>query len=501
MADNTPDTPSCDYLAMSSYWRMVETILDGAEAMRLAGKLYLPQFPNEDGKNYEYRRRNAKFTNIFRDLVEGLAAKPFAKQIDLVDKSAPESIKTFIEDVDGAGNHLHVFSGDVFFNGIASAVDWILVDHTAVPAGISASDERKMGARPYWVRIPATRMKWVESAMIAGKEQFVYAAIHEPTTVREGFEEKTIDLMRLLIRDKLEDGSYGPARYEIWQATTAKVGNKTASANWVKTEEGTISIGVIALVPFMTGRRKEGTWQILPPMKDAAFLQIEHYQQETNLKSAKELTAFPMLAGNGITPEIGEDGKPIIAPIGPATVLYAPANADGGQHGEWKFIEPGAASLKFLAEEVDQTEQQLRELGRQPLTAQTGNLTVVTTTFAAAKGNSAVQAWALNLKDALEQALKFTCLWLKEQKEPEVTVYTDFDVETDSVEAMKIVLDMRKESLISRSAAISEAKRRNILSPEYDDEADMDLILAEVPGDDTDDDKEASTTPPAANAA
>ncbi|MCO4316333.1 DUF4055 domain-containing protein [Phyllobacterium sp. 21LDTY02-6] len=497
MVNNTPDTPSCDYLAMSPYWCMVETMLEGAQAMRAAGKAYLPQFPNETETNYEYRRKNAKFTNVFRDLVEGLAAKPFAKQVDLVEKSASPAIKSFVEDVDGAGNHLHVFAGDVFFNGIASAIDWMLVDHTAVPTGISATDERRMGARPYWVRIPATRMKWVESAMIEGKEQFVYAAIHEPTTVRKGFDEVTIDRMRLLIRDRADDGSYGPARFEIWEATAAKVGSKSTSVNWVMKENGPISIGVIALVPFMTGRRKEGTWQLLPPMKDAAYLQVEHYQQETNLKSAKELTAFPMLAGNGISPPLDSNGQPVIAPIGPSVVLYAPMGGQGQQHGEWKFIEPTAASLKFLAEEVDKTEQQLRELGRQPLTAQTGNLTVVTTAFAAQKGNSAVQAWALNLKDALEQALRFTCLWLKDATQPEVTVYTDFDVETDSVEGMKVVLDMKKESLISRVAAINEAKRRNILAPEYDEAEDLELILSEIPGEDGEDDIAGSVTPPA----
>jgi hypothetical protein len=139
--------------------------------------------------------------------------------------------------------------------------------------------------------------------------------------------------------------------------------------------------------------------------------------------------------------------------------------------------------LKFLAEEVDKTEQQLRELGRQPLTAQTGNLTVVTTAFAAQKGNSAVQAWALNLKDCIEQALAFTCMWLKDPSEPEVSIYTDFDVETDSIDGMRVVLDMNKEGLVSREATITEAKRRNILSPEYDEEKDLDLILADLPDD------------------
>ena len=488
MADK-PNATSGDYDAMLPYWQMVETILDGADAMRKAGEKYLPRFPNETADNYEYRRKTAKFTNIFRDLVEGLASKPFAKQVDLVEGSASGAVKNLAEDIDGSGNHVHVFAGDLFFNGIASAVDWIFVDHTTVPAGVTVADEKAMGARPYWVRIPAIRMLWVESAMIAGKEQFTYAVIYEPTKVREGFEEKSKERVRILIRDKVGD-VYAPARYEVWEETGK-------GGQWAIAEAGSISIGIIALVPFLTGRRKEGSWQVLPPMKDAAYLQVEHFQQETNLKSAKELTAFPMLTGNGITPPLDEKGNPIMAPIGPSVVLYAPPNTDGGEHGEWKFIEPSASSLKFLAEEVDKTEQQLRELGRQPLTAQTGNLTVVTTAFAAQKGNSAVQAWALNLKDCLEQALAYTCLWLKDSSQPEVSVYTDFDVETDSVEGMKVVLEMKKESLISRPATINEAKRRNILAPEYDEEADMELILAEMPGE-PDDEESAAALPPAA---
>lgn len=509
MVANTPDTQSCDYKEMLPYWEMVETILNGADAMRKAGQKYLPQFPNEADANYNYRRKNAKFTNIFRDLVEGLASKPFAKQVDLVDGKASEQIKALAEDIDGAGNHLHVFAGDVFFNGIASAVDWILVDHTTVPAGATVADEREMGARPYWVRIPALRMLWVESAMIGGKEQFTYAVIYEPTTVREGFEEKAVNRVRILVRDKTvtptETGgqtvSYAPARFELWEQQTT-VQAKNAGGSWNKINEGPISIGIIALVPFLTGRRKEGSWQVLPPMKDVAHLQVEHYQQETNLKSAKEQTAFPMLAGNGITPPVDQAGNPVMAPIGPSAVLYAPMGQDG-QHGEWKYIEPTAESLKFLAAEVDKTEQQMRELGRQPLTAQTGNLTVVTTAFAAQKGNSAVQAWALNLKDALELAFVYTCMWLKDASKPEVTVYTDFAIDIETDKAAEVLLKMREGKDISREALIVEAKRRDWLSPEYDAEKDMELILKEVPGDDSEEDIEGAATPPrqSANAA
>jgi hypothetical protein len=235
----------------------------------------------------------------------------------------------------------------------------------------------------------------------------------------------------------------------------------------------------------ITGRRKGSSWQFVPPMQDAAYLQVEHYQQESNLKSIKEHAAFPMLSGNGVTPKTDEAGNPVTVPVGPKTVLYAPRSNDGTPAGSWTFLEPAATSMKFLADDIKSIEEQLRELGRQPLTAQTGNLTVVTTAFAAQKGNSAIQAWALNLKDALERALQFTCLWLGDQSKPEVNIHTDFAIDLESDKAPDFLLKLRDNKEISRKAIINEAKRRDFLSPEYDADKDQEEIDKEAPADPT----------------
>jgi hypothetical protein len=61
----------------------------------------------------------------------------------------------------------------------------------------------------------------------------------------------------------------------------------------------------------------------------------------------------------------------------------------------------------------------------------------------------------LNLKDALEQALKLTCMWLKLDADPEVVVGTDFDAgllgETgiDALLAMSVVRVFRRTRVAS----------------------------------------------------
>jgi hypothetical protein len=491
----TPDTPSSDYSAMKSYWDQVATILGGAPAMRQAGSVYLPQFPNETEGDYEYRRENAKFTNIYADIVTSLTRKPFAEEVTLAD-GTPERIEALAEDIDGRGNNLHVFAAETFFDGLNDSISWVLVDYTETRSRadgrpLTIAEERRMGVRPYWVRIPASRMLAVYTDVVDGAEVVVHARVKETTTRRDGFDETAIERVRVFDRAPiyavLDDGGltdrvigYGPATFRIYERQTT--GRKAQGASWQVVSEGPVTLGVIPLVPFITGKRKDGGLQFIPPLQGVADLQIEHYQQETALKSITELTAFPMLSGNGVQPPM-EGGKIAPVPVGPRSVLYAPPNADTGNHGEWAFIEPSAESLKFLAEQVDATENQMRELGRQPL-SQSAGITVVAAASASQKASSVIQAWALGLKDCLEQCLKLTADWLSLGVEPEVSWNLDDLDLTDDDKGPATILDARKNGDISQETLWTEFRRRGILSADFDADEEKDRLEAEAPSPD-----------------
>lgn len=495
-----PDTTSSDYVAMLPYWNMVDAILEGADAMRKAGEAYLPKFPNETIVDYDYRLDNAKFSNIFSDIVSSLAAKPFAEPVALKEGTADERFTALADDIDGRGNNLHVFASEVFYAGIASAIDWILVDFAKAKPGATLADERKSGVRPYWVRIPAKSMIAVYSAVIDGREQFTHVRFEQTTKARSGFDEVCVSRIRVFDRAPLFDEAgnitgYAAPTFQVWEQRTTGRWKGT----WTVVDEGPMTIDEIPVRPFATGRRKGGSWTFTPPLQDAAHLQVEHYQQETGLKSIKELTAFPMLAGNGVQPQMKGDVV-VPVPVGPKTTLYAPPSGEDGQHGEWAFVEPSATSLEFLAKDVERTEKQLRELGRQPLIA--SQMTVVQAGMNAQKANSAIQAWALGLKDTLEACFWLTAKWLKSDLKPVVQVFTDFALEMGDDKGPDFLLTMREKGDLSRSTLWSEAKRRNILSGDFDPKAEEKAIADELPDEDSEEDA-LGALPPAdpANAA
>ena len=491
-----PDTTSSDYDSMREYWAMVDAIWGGTPTMRAAGVTYLPKFEKETQDDYDFRLENAKFTNIFRDIVENLASKPFTREVSIEKDTSSDNIDEFCEDVDGKGGHLNTFAGKTFVKGIRNAIDWILVDYTkGVPNNASVATERALGARPFWVSLSAQDVIAAYSVMVEGKEQFHHVRISENKTRIVDGEEVCIERIRVFEREIFykENGdveSLSPATWKVYE----KAEGKREKSSWQVVEEGVLSIGVIPLVPFVTGMRDGMSWKIDPPMRSAADLQIELYQQESGLKYAKENTAFPMLAGNGISPPVDSKGDPKSVPVGPKSVLYAPPTGDGN-HGEWVFIEPSSQSLTFLAGDVKETIANLRELGRQPLTAQTGNLTVVTTAFAAQKGNSAIMAWALNLKNALENAFMFTSMWLKEEPLVKVNVYTDFEISMQDDKSIDALLAMRAAGDLSDETLWEQMKRRDILPQDFEADEERDRLFGEVPVEEEDEVIQASSNP------
>jgi len=453
---------SRDSAAMLPYWDKTDTVIGGIDALRLAGTTYLPKFPDETDREYQYRLQCTKVTNVYNDIVEGLTSKPFEYPVQVID--APEQITEFSWDVDGSGNNLTSFAATTFFNGINSAIDWIMVDFDKKnPAVRSIADAKREKVRPYWSHVIGRNVLDVRSKMIGGSEVLTFIRIFEP-----GSPDRVREYKRT-------DAGVTWTLYEKTETT-----GPDGKTQYARIDGGTLGIDVIPLIPFITGRRDGRNWTFKPALKDAVDLQIELYQQESGLKFIKTMSAYPMLAANGINPPVGQDGKPDKrVQIGPARMLWSSMDASG-KVGSFEWVEPSSENLKFLADDVASTIQQLRELGRQPLTAQSGNITVITAAVAAGKAKSAVKAWAYGLKDALENALNLTARWMNVPYESVVHVFVDFDDWMEADDLSSLDAD-RDRGDISQETLWEEKKRRGVYSSDFTAERERERLLGELP--------------------
>ncbi len=458
-----------DMAAMVPYWDLTDNLIDGIEAMQLAGEKYLLRFPGEETVDYQFRLKNAVMTNVFNDIVESLASKPFEREIEFVGEAPDAEMINFASDVDGSGNNLSVVASGILFRGINSAIDWIFVDHPpADPSVRSVADAKKAGNRPFWSCVLGRNMLEARSSMSNGKEMLDYVRILEPGEP---------DHVRIIERQK--DGSI------TWQLhkKTDKY-NEEKKTHFVLEDSGIITIDEIPLVPFITGRRDGRSFKLDPALRGAAEKQLHLYRQESGLEFTTILTAYPMLAGNGVKPDMESDGKTIKKlSVGPSRVLYAPPNGDG-KSGSWSYVEPNANSLMFLSAYIKEIILNLRELGRQPLTASSSNLTTVTTAFAAGKSKSSVKAWAGILEDALNNAFRITAKFMNRSDYPTVNVYKEFDDFADGKD-YDTLLSARAAGDISLETFWEESKRRGLLSIRFDPLKERQRLLNDIPGDET----------------
>jgi hypothetical protein len=121
----------------------------------------------------------------------------------------------------------------------------------------------------------------------------------------------------------------------------------------------------------------------------------------------------------------------------------------------------------------------MRDLGRQPLAS--ANLTVITTANVSMKAHSAVQKWALLLKDALEQAWVLTCKWLKRtDARPSTCIPTSAWTSRPAPSSTRCKAQGRRRHL--QEPGVRRIKRRGVLSDDADWDEDQEQMATELEG-------------------
>lgn len=453
-------TQSGERLAMDADLSLIRDIRAGAEAMRAGCKRYLPQYEMESEAEYKRRVAMAPWRPEFADCLQTLAAKPFAKDVTVAE-SSPAKVKAIAADIDGRGNNLSVFARGVFIEALASGVHAILVDYPTMKPDATVAEERAAEAKPYFISIPVSSIVALRTATRGGREIVTHVRFHENTIEPDetGYGEVVRERIRVL----------EPGRWELWEKH---------KDSWDKIDEGEVRWGggkaptEVPLVLFFTGERK-GALYTKPPLRDLADVQIELYRALSRQDEVLTYAGSPMLAAIGMTKPAGDQEQ---IRVGPKTVLFSPPS--DGADTDWKFISPDAAAITEIREQVQAITDDLRRLGMQPMTQRSGGITATATSVETAKAHSALEAWAMGLKDALEQAFVFAGRWMGEATKTIVEVYTDFAAGAQSVEEGKVIIAAQAASIISRRTAADELHRRGLLGPAFDP-AKEELRLAE----------------------
>jgi hypothetical protein len=451
-------TPSKAFEAMAAAWALPAALMGGTRAMRAAGRTYLPQEPKERNGAYDNRLKRTILFNGFRRTVRVLGGMPFGKPAILGEETA-EAFVAMADDLDLAGRDLTAFARDLMADMLVFGKAHVLVDFPAqvvgedgTPLSLSLAEERALNRRPYFTQIsPLDLIAW-RGERIGGAETLTRVRIRETATEPDGpWGEKSVERIRVVM----------PEGFQIWHKV---------EDDWRVEAELPNTLGEIALVTIHANRT--GFLTALPPLEDLAWLNLRHWQSQSDQDNILHVARVPILFGAGF-----REGELDGAEIGPNRAISAT-----DPQARLGFVEHSGAAIDAGRRDTQDLEARMQVMGAELLVPRPGNQTATARAIDAAESMSDLQAMVRALETGLEQAFGFAGRWLNLGKATaQVDVNQDFGLSRKDAGDLQTLLQARLAGEISRRTFLDEIKRRGILSDSLDVEEEVAQLQAGAP--------------------
>lgn len=454
--------------ALNEHCGLISALLGGTKAMRAAGELYMPKWPNEDVEALKVRIAVATLFPAFGRTIEVLGAKPFSKPVS-IGEDVPAKLVPWLDDVDKCGRNLHSFLSEIGQEALGYGFSGILVDYPPTrdkddkPLYVTKADEQAAAVRPYFVQIhPKSILGW-----LVDKNGMSQLRLLESVDEPDGdYATKAIEQVRVLRR-----GSW-----ETWR----QVPNKPEE--WLLHESGRTSLKKIPFVPVYGLRL--GHMMARPPLLELAYANVEHWQSKSDQQNITHVARVPILFAKMLGPD--------------AVITVGAGSAVKGEtpDADMKFVEHGGKAIEAGRLSLLDLEDRMRQAGAELLVIKPGNVTESQTLADNEQGACALQKVAENLEDAADQALQLMADWVGEQQGGHVTVFKDFGAATLAEASAELLFKANQAGRISNESLYGEFQRRGIVRPDATWAEEQERIEAQGPALGSMPDPDAPPAPP-----
>lgn len=433
---------------MAKNWPIVAALLGGTRAMREAGEEFLPKWPKENADSYEARRTTATLFPAFARTLGVMTGKPFGKALTY-GEDVPEQIKEWCDDVDLEGRNLHTFASEMLGEVLGFGLAGVLVDYPRVGDIRTLAEERELGARPYMVKVTHDQILGWKVAKVGGVTKLMQLRIAEAAEVDDGdYGTKQVKRVRVLT----------PGAWELWES-------QGEGKDYALIDEGATTLAEIPFVPFY-GRRL-GFMMGVSPLMDLAYLNVKHWQSQSDQDTILHVARAPILV------MIGTDENELV--IGASAAVKLP------EGGDLKYVEHGGAAIAAGETSLEKLQDQMIQTGAELLMPTPGQRSATEANNDAEANKSELQRIVEAFEDSLDQCLWFMSAWSGGDDGGHVSVYKDFAAGSLSDAAGQLILAFQQSGLITKRTAIIQAQRIGVLAPEIDPDEEIEAVADEGP--------------------
>lgn len=443
--------PTAEMVELTKKTKIIDDLLGGTATMRKAAQTYLFQMEMEEPDSYRKRLERSTLYPALSETLSQMTGRVFFNPIDVADVT--ETVQALFDDVDLVGNNLDVFASRWFYSALAYGCSFALIDFTRVEAVKSRAEEKALNARPYWVYIKPHQVLGIKTARVNGKQ--------------------AITQFRYVVNEQVEDGEFGVKTVKhVYVYEIGKV-RKFSEAEGEFRFESELQLTAqnrpldfVPVVPFIT-KRNELTNAIEPPLMELAYLNVKHWQSQSDQDNITNIARVPLLAiySNDEVKQLAIGGSAVHLPTGSSM----------------QFVEHSGQAIASGVESLKDLEEQMKTAGAKLLTKTALAMTDSQARDEAGKEISQLRLLANRFEDAIDLALEYTGYWLGIAKEQVGNVQISGNIENDldPAASMASVIQLRNAGVISNQSTFDEAKRRGLLADGLEWETEQERLQSE----------------------
>lgn len=455
-----------DYADHVSAWKKIRDTLAGEDAIKLAGKDYLPQPTGLDTTQYNAYKERAMFFGASRRTINGLLGAVFRKEPEIV---IPERFERLKKNVDLAGTNIFIFARMITREVMSMARYGVLVDITDEAA-----------ARAYMVAYHAENIiNWRErniNGVTVVDQVILKETIEKPAS--DGFGSEKSTRYRVLELEEQENGKF---YYVVRLFEKFSEGDPSETSRLEPTVRGKR----LEFIPFQFF----GVDNLEPsvdqsPIKELVDVNVSHYRTQADLEHGGHWTALPTPWITGYRPATeGEEGGDGDLLIGSQTAwAISDPNARVG------MLEFTGAGLSALEERADKKEKLMVLLGARLLEDQKKAAETAESKRIQYSGENSILAQIVNtVSMGLTQCLSWAIRWesaLSEDPSEDVVnikLNTDFFDQPLTPSEVDSLVKAWQSGAMSRETMIWNFKRGELLQQERTVEEEIEAIDDEGP--------------------
>ncbi|WP_256662840.1 DUF4055 domain-containing protein [Pseudomonas sp. URMO17WK12:I11] len=416
---------------------LIRAVRGGTETLRAAGTKYLPKEPGESAESYRRRLARSFLTNYTDKTAKNLSSKPFTRPIVVKSERYQELADEYVKAVDGKGTSLTGLSSTVFEDALWNGSSFIAVDCAV------------QGGRPYAYHLSGDH---ILGYRLDEDDRLTEIRIQERAIVADGdWGEKEVCRVRVFKRE---------GEHVTWSLYDEDGTALVADQAFALKEIPVVPVHSSAVVA-------SGELFAHPPLKDLAFMNIQHFQESSDQSNILRIARVPVLFASGVADD--------------ASIAIGSEYAIKGESGaDLKYVEHSGAAIGAGRDSLKDLEAKMQSYGSDMLENNGAVETATGRALRAGETNNRIAMIALNLASAVEKVLGWIAYFNK-IAEPDfhVDINTEYGINS-APEELTALANARTMGDLSQEDYLQELKRRGLLRNDFSVADNADRLSVEL---------------------